>query len=199
MKRRFVGFVLFAVSLTIVLACITVNLYFPEAQVKKTADEIVDEIRKKDAKDAKDKSAPEVIKEEARISQPAGFTLVPAAFAQEETNVSNPSIRALKESMKQRFPSLKPYYDAGHIGENNNGLVEVRDEGGLSLKDKGALRGLVKDENDDRMQLYGEVAKALKIDPGQVGRVQKLFAGSWINAASSGWWVQKENGEWVRK
>jgi uncharacterized protein YdbL (DUF1318 family) len=81
----------------------------------------------------------------------------------------------------------------------SNGLVEVRDEGGLSLKDKGALRGLVKDENDDRMQLYGEVAKALKIDPGQVGRVQKLFAGSWINAASSGWWVQKENGEWVRK
>ena len=199
MKKRFVSFAVFAVSLTVALACITVNLYFPEAQVKQTADEIVNEIRKKDAKDAKDKTAQEVIKEEAGISQFGGFTLVPAAFAQEETTVSNPSIRALKESMKQRFPSLKPYYDAGRIGETNAGLVEVRDEGGLSLKDKGALRGLVRDENDDRMKLYAEVAKALKIDSGQVGRVRKLFAGSWINAASSGWWVQKENGEWVKK
>jgi uncharacterized protein YdbL (DUF1318 family) len=199
MKKRILSFAVFSLSLTIVLACITVNLYFPEAQVKQTADEIVNEIRKKDAKDAKDRSAQEVIKEEAETSWPGGFTLVPAAFAQEETSVSNPSIRALKESMRQRFSGLKPHYDAGRIGENNTGLVEVRDEGGLDLKGKAGLRGLVKDENADRLKLYGEVAKALKIDPGQVGRVQKLFAASWINAASTGWWVQNDNGDWVKK
>ena len=196
MKTKFVGLALFALSLTLILACITVNIYFPEATVKKAADEIVDEIRKKDAKD---KTAPEAIKEEVGMSRHAGFTLVPGAFAQEATNVSNPAIRALKEAMKRRFPDLKPLFDAGNIGENNNGLVEVRDEGGLNLKDKAALRGLVKDENSDRMKLYAEVAKALSIDAGQVGRVQKIFAQSWNKAASPGWWVQEDTDEWVRK
>jgi uncharacterized protein YdbL (DUF1318 family) len=196
MKKRLAGSAVLAVSLTIVLACITVNLYFPEAEVKKTADEIVEEIRQKEAKD---KPAPEAVKKEARGSASVGFRLIPAAFAQQETSVSNPAIRALKQAMKQRFPSLKPFYDADRIGESNTGLVEVREEGGLSLKDKAALRGLVKDENDDRMKLYAEVAKALNIDPGQIGRIQKIFAASWINAASPGWWVQEENGEWVKK
>ena len=189
MKTKLVGLVLFAVSLSLVFACITVNIYFPEAAVKKTADEIVDEIRKKD----------ESIKEESRMFRSAGFDFVPVVFAQEETKVSNPAIRALKDAMKQRFPSLKPLFDAGYIGENNNGLVDVRDEGGMNLKDKAALRGLVKDENSDRLKLYAEVAKALNIDAGQVGRVQKIFAESWNKAASPGWWVQKDTGEWVNK
>jgi len=196
MKTKFVGLALFALSLSLILACITVNIYFPEATVKKAADEIVDEIRKKDAEK---KTAPETIKEESGMPRHAGFSLVPVVFAQEATNVSNPAIRALKDAMKQRFLSLNPLFDAGNIGENNNGLLEVRDEGGLNLKDKAALRGLVKDENSDRMKLYAEVAKALNIDASQVGRVQKIFAESWNKAASQGWWVQKDTGEWVKK
>ena len=196
MKTKFVGLALFALSFTLILACITVNIYFPEATVKKAADEIVDEIRKKEAKDTTD---PEAIKEGAGMSRRAGFTLVPAVFAQEATTVSNPAIRALKDTMKRRFPSLKPLLDAGNIGENNKGLVDIRDEGGLNLKDKAALRGLVKDENGDRMKLYAEVAKALNIDASQVGRIQKIFAESWNKAASPGWWVQKDTGEWIKK
>jgi len=196
MKTKFVGLAMFALSFTLILACITVNIYFPEATVKKAADEIVDEIRKKEAQD---KTDPEAIKEGAGMSGHAGFTLVPAAFAQEATNVSNPAIRALKDAMKKRFPGLKPLLDAGNIGENNKGLIDVREESGLNLKDKAALRGLVKDENSDRMKLYAEVAKALNIDASQVGRIQKIFAESWNKAASPGWWVQKETGEWIKK
>ena len=196
MKRKHVGFGAAAAALTLVLACITVNIYFPEATVKKVADEIVEEIRKKDVKD---KTAPEVIKEEARTARSAGFSFVPAAFAQQETTVSNPAIRALKDSMKQRFLSLMPLYDAGNIGETNDGLVEIRDESGLDLKAKATLRGLVKDENSDRTKLYAEVAKALNIEASQIGRIQKIFAESWQNAASPGWWIQKENGEWAKK
>ncbi|HUU37706.1 MAG TPA: YdbL family protein [Candidatus Desulfaltia sp.] len=196
MKRKHVGFGAAAAALTLVLACITVNIYFPEATVKKVADEIVEEIRKKDVKD---KTAPEVIKEEARTARSAGFSFVPAAFAQQETTVSNPAIRALKDSMKQRFLSLMPLYDAGNIGETNDGLVEIRDESGLDLKAKATLRGLVKDENSDRTKLYAEVAKALNIEASQIGRIQKIFAESWQNAAAPGWWIQKENGEWAKK
>jgi uncharacterized protein YdbL (DUF1318 family) len=191
-----IGLAALAAAVLTVLACITVNIYFPEATVKKAADEIVDEIRKKDAQD---KTAPETIKKEARLGGGVGFTFVPSAFAQQETNVSNPAIRALKDAMKQRFPSLKPFFDAGNVGENNNGFLDIRDEGALNLKDKAALRNLVKDENADRTKLYAEVAKALNIEASQIGRIQKIFAASWANAAAAGWWVQKESGEWAKK
>ncbi len=193
MKTRKVGFAACAAAFTLVLACITVNIYFPEAAVKKTADEIVDEIRKQDAN-----KAPEV-KKVARTAPASGFTLVPMAFAQQETTVSNPAIRALKDSMKQRFPSLKPFYEGGNIGETNTGLVDVRDDSALNLKDKSTLRGLVKDENADRMNLYGEVAKALNIKASEIPRIQKLFAQSWQNAAQTGWWIQNEAGAWAKK
>ena len=101
--------------------------------------------------------------------------------------------------MKNRFPALKPYFDGSNVGETNKGMVEVRDEAGLNLQAKAALRNLVKDENGDRTKLYAEVAKSLNIEASQIERIQKIFAESWIKAASSGWWVQKDAGEWVKK
>ncbi len=196
MKLKHLAIGAAAAGLTLGLACITVNIYFPEATVRQAADEIVNEIREKDTKD---KTASEVIKQEATPLRSTGFSFVPAAFAQQETTVSNPAIRALKDSMKKRFPSLKPFYDSSNVGETNNGLVEVRDESGLDLKTKSTLRGVVKDENSDRMKLYAEVAKALNIEASQIDRVQKIFAESWQDAASAGWWIQNESGEWVKK
>jgi uncharacterized protein YdbL (DUF1318 family) len=195
MKSKVIGLAVFAASLSLALACITVNIYFPEAAVKQAASEIVDEVRQQNVQD---KTQPEPVKKQT-VSRNEGFSLVPAAFAQQETTVSTPTIRALKDSLKQRFPALKPYYDAGNVGENNNGFVDVRDDSALSLKDKAALRDLVRDENNDRTKLYAEVAKALNVDPGQVSRVQKIFAQSWISNAAPGWWVQKDNGEWAKK
>lgn len=194
MRKRTALLTLLTAGVTFIIACITVNIYFPEATVKKAAEEIVDEIRKKDEKEKQ-----EAIKSPEAFFRRPGFSLVPMAWAQEETSVSTPAIRALKDSLKNRFPSLKPYFDGGNIGETNKGLVEIRDESGLNLKDKAALRNLVKDENADRMKLYAEVAKALNIDPGQLERVQKIFAESWIRNASPGWWVQNEGGQWVKK
>jgi uncharacterized protein YdbL (DUF1318 family) len=183
-----------AAGLVFILACITVNIYFPEATVKQAAEEIVSEIRKKDA----EKSG-EAVKKLASLPERAPFSLVPSAYAQEATSVSTPAIRALKESMKSRFPALKPYFDGGNVGETNKGLLEVRDEAGLSLQAKGALRNLVKDENGDRTKLYAEVAKALNIESSQIEKIQKIFAENWIKSAAAGWWVQQEDGAWVKK
>ena len=195
MKKRYAVGAIAAAGLVFVLACITVNIYFPEATVKQAAAEIVDEIRKKDA----EKTGEDVIKKLPSLQESAPFSLVPAAYAQEVTNVSTPAIRALKESMKTRFAVLKPYYDGGNVGESNMGMVEIRDEAGLNLQAKAALRNLVKDENNDRTELYAEVAKALGIEASQIERIQKIFAEEWIKNASVGWWIQQEDGAWVKK
>jgi uncharacterized protein YdbL (DUF1318 family) len=195
MRKRYALGTAAAVGLLFILACITVNIYFPEATVKQAAAQIVDEIRKTDA----EKKAPEATLQLPTLREAGPFSLVPAAFAQEETSVSTPAIRALKESMKARFAALKPYFDGGNIGETNKGMLDVRDETGLNLQAKAALRNLVKDENGDRTKLYAEVAKALNIEASQIEKIQKIFAAEWAKSAAVGWWIQQEDGAWIKK
>lgn len=192
MRKRYALGTTAAAGLVVALACITVNIYFPEATVKQAAAEIVDEIRKTEM----EKKAADAL----TAIPPAGpFSLVPAAYAQEATSVSTPAIRALKESMTNRFASLRPYFEAGNVGETNKGTLEVRDEAGLNLQAKAALRNLVKDENGDRAKLYIEVAKALGIEASQIERIEKIFAAEWVKSAAAGWWVQAEDGAWAKK
>jgi len=173
-------------------ACITVNIYFPESVVKKTAEDIVNEVR------GADKTIKDEVKKDEKIFS-AGFSLVSSLYAQQETEVTTPGIRALKESIKERFGRLVPHFDAGRIGETNDGSLGILNEDGLSLQNKSALRKLVKDENQDRRDLYAEVAKALNIDTGQIDRVQKIFAEQWIGKAHAGWMIQNAEGAWVKK
>jgi uncharacterized protein YdbL (DUF1318 family) len=186
-------------------SCLTINIYFPEAEVQKTADEIVKEIReskgeKKEEKKEEKKNVSDVGKaQQILFARGNSFSFIPAAYAQKEVEVSTPAIRALKESLKARFPQLRPFFDKGNIGETNDGFIQIKDEAGLNLKEKALLRNLEKDENGDRRNLYAEVAKALDVDPSQINRVRKIFAERWIKEAKAGWWVQKENGEWVKK
>lgn len=186
MRQKALKLAVISASLLFFFSCLTINIYFPEAEVKKTADEIVSDVRKSDEdKEEKEKKA--------------SFSLIPAAYAQQETEVTNPKIRALKQSLKDRFPKLEPFFQGGNIGEKNDGFIEVRDESTLNLQQKSVLRNLVRDENGDRKNLYDEVATALNIEASQIIRVQKIFAERWIQAAKSGWWIQKENGQWVKK
>jgi uncharacterized protein len=173
-------------------ACITVNIYFPEAAVKKTAEEIVNEVR------GSDKSIKDDVKKD-EVKKSAGFSLVPRLYAQQETEVTTPRIRAIKESIKGRFDKLVPHFDAVRIGETKDGNLQVLNEDGLSLQDRSVLRKLVTDENQDRRDLYAEVAQALDIDAGQIGKVRQIFAEQWIGKAHAGWMIQKADGSWVKK
>jgi uncharacterized protein YdbL (DUF1318 family) len=190
MRKKLWGSMILAPGLLAILACVTINIYFPEATVKKVAEDIVEEVRRPAEKEKNNKAA--------TVSMES-FSFVPAAYAQQETEVSTPAIRAIKESLKDRFPRLEPYFERGSLGESNAGFVEIRDESGLSLKEKGELRNLVKDENADRGNLYAEVARALNIEASQIPRIQKIFASSWIKNSRPGWWIQQEDGEWIKK
>jgi uncharacterized protein YdbL (DUF1318 family) len=172
------------------IACVTINIYFPEATVQKTAEEIVDEVRKSEEEGKK--------KQEKDMAQ-SSFSFIPAVYAQQEETVSTPKIRAIKQSLKEKEPLLRPFFDQGNIGEANDGFIQIRSEDNLSLKDKADLRRLIKEVNSDRESLYAEVAKALNIEESQIPRIQKIFAKSWIGNSRPGWWVQKDDGEWIRK
>ncbi|MDH5466700.1 MAG: YdbL family protein [Candidatus Aminicenantes bacterium] len=200
MRLKSLKWISASLALLFLLSCITVNIYFPEAEVKKAAEEIVDEIRKgEEEKEKKDKKVQMMELDQMSLSLGSSSLLLPSVYAQQETQVSTPKIRALKQSLKERFPKLKPFFDSGNIGETNDGFIKLRDESGLNLKDKALLRNLVNDENNDRRNMYAEVAVAMEIDASQVSRIQKIFAQLWVKDAQPGWWIQKENGEWVKK
>jgi len=183
-------FTIFVILFVWAIACVTINIYFPEAAVQKTAEEIVDEVRKSEEEGKK--------KQEKDIVQ-SSFSLIPAVYAQEEETVSTPKIRALKQSLKDKEPLLRPFFNQGNIGEANDGFIKIRSEDNLNLKDKADLRRLTKEVSSDRESLYAEVAKALNIEESQIPRIQKIFAKRWIENSRPGWWIQKDDGEWIRK
>ena len=162
--------------LLLIFACVTINIYFPAEKVESVAGEIVKEIRGEE-EDAKDSSLKN--KEDSQFRQTISVFLCPVAYAEDVVTVSNPTIRALKQKMKARFIQIKPFYKKGMLKEGENGYLSIGSTEGLGLKDKRNLKALVDAENRDRKSLYSEVAKALKIDPGQAGRIADIFAKEW--------------------
>ena len=165
-------------------ACVTINIYFPAEKVESVAGEIVRDIRtpegeKPEMKPPGDKQG--YLPGTFRLA----FSFFPSkAWAQENvTEVSNATIRALKSKMKSRYQQLKPFFRQGALSEGSNGYLDIADTSKLGLKEKRDLRALVDAENQDRKQLYNEVAKALKIDSAQVDRVAQIFATEWKKTA----------------
>ena len=189
--------------LALIAGCVTVNVYFPAAQVEKTAEKIVDEIyqEKKEPPKQEPTEKPrssndgDTIRGIVRLAR---FGPAPA-FAEEATTVSNAAIRGLKEQIGQRHQELLPFYQQGQVGITRDGFLEVRDTSGLGLPQVAALKKLVGADNAARRQLYEEVAKALNLKPEQVSQIRQIFAKQWRDKAQAGWAVQGDDGQWVRK
>jgi len=186
--------------LFILVACVTINIYFPAAAVEKAADQIVQETwGDNGAQPVPDKQEKQGLLN--YWNRVAGFIIGPStAHAQEaDINVTTPAIRALKGTIADRAGSIKPYMDTGNVGIGGNGLLVVRTTDGLSLKDKAAVTRLVDAENKDRMALYREIAEANGFSPDRIADIQRIFAASWIKQARGGWWVQSEGGAWSQR
>ena len=157
-------------------ACVTINIYFPAEKVESVAGKIVHDIRgEKEEKETQPKGD----KQSALAILIAQMLSPSTAYAQEVTDVSNPTIRGLKEKMKARYPAMKPYYQNGTLKEGNDGYAGIAKAKGLGLKKKRDIKALVDAENKDRRQLYQEVAKAMNIDPNQMNQVAEIFAKEW--------------------
>jgi len=190
-------------ALAIVAGCVTVNVYFPAAQVEKTAERIVDEVYQ-DRKDQKESPGQEPAEKPRSSNEGDAFRGIvrialfgpSPAFAEEAATVSNAAIRGLKEQIGRRHAELLPYYQQGRVGITKDGFLEVRGTGGLELPQVAAMKRLVDADNGARRQLYEEVAKALNLKPDQVPQVRRIFAKQWRDKAQAGWAVQADDGQW---
>ncbi len=200
-SRRFPLSVLTLFAL--IAGCVTVNVYFPAAQVERTAEKIVDEVYREKAAPPAQPPAEKPQSSNGRgifcsVSRLARIGAAPA-HAQEATTVSNATIRGLKEQIGQRHQELLPYYQQGQVGVTKDGFLEVRGTDGLGLPQVASLKRLVDADNAARRHLYEEVAKALNLTTKQVPQVRAIFAKQWRDKAQAGWAVQGDDGKWGRK
>jgi uncharacterized protein YdbL (DUF1318 family) len=179
-------------GLALLLACVTVNVYFPAKEVERRAGDIVDDIRRDQS------AAPAPVAPQSFLTPfPGGWSFTGTAWAQKEPE--SPAVSALKKQIRERFPRLAPLYQKGALGENNQGWLEIRDLNNLSPAEKNEVKPLADAENRDRRALYLEVAKSMNVSPDQLIKVQRIFAEKWQQSASPGWWIQKGDGAWVQK
>ena len=95
----------------------------------------------------------------------------------------------IKGRMKARLPALAALKSQGVIGEDRQGYLAFR-------KADQSQETLIKEENDDRRQVYAAIAKQQGVDVVLVGSRRALqIAGQ----ASAGTWLQKPDGTWYQK
>jgi uncharacterized protein YdbL (DUF1318 family) len=99
-------------------------------------------------------------------------------------------LSVLRKHQEQRLPALDALKASGVVGENNQGLVEVRGNAG----DYAA--NLVADENHDRGVVYALFARKYNMAPEEVGlrRARKI-----AEKSKPGIWLQAPDGTWYQK
>lgn len=185
-------------------ACVTINVYFPEAAAEQAADRIIDKVRGEptatdDTGASLESSEPPA--EPVLIAAARHFVsfMIADAHAQGAVDFDKPSPEktALENSLAKRFPQLKPYFDSGAIGANETGAIEIRDRNLVPLKDRNALLQLVTAQNNDWNALYAEIAR-VNDHPEWEDDIRATFADRWVAKADAGWWY-KEGGSWKQK
>jgi uncharacterized protein YdbL (DUF1318 family) len=181
----------FMLSVIIFAACVTVNIYFPAAEVRQAAEEIAKDVRgQESSQDPADTGA----------GEPQSFlNLIGTAYAQQELDISNATIRQIKERMKARYAQLVPFLKQGVIGESAKGFMIIRDTSSIDLKARAEVNRQVSAENSDRTALYSAVSKALNVSGSELARVQEIFAKEWQKTAPAGTWIESESGKWEQR
>lgn len=182
-------------SVLMLAACVTINVYFPEAAAEKAADRFIRDVLGDEVP-----AAPSTEPQAARTQWWQALSPVGVAHAQSpDIDINTPQIQSIKERMAQRQREhLAAWFDAGAIGFSNDGLVEIRDRSAVSLSDRRNLERVVGEENSDRNAVYREIAIA-NGHPEWEDDIRKTFARQWIANARSGWYYQTQDGNWTQK
>jgi uncharacterized protein YdbL (DUF1318 family) len=210
MLKRFLAYPFMALGL---VACVTINIYFPAAAAEEAARTIVRDVLGEEAQPKQEDSSP---KEESKKDDQQSlqeifqstlsnsltgifdFLLPPAQAAQPNIDIESPAIRKLRGSMSSRQSGLAPHYRSGALGFTNNGLVAVRNLKLVPLRDRNKVKKMVADENGDRKALYAEIARA-NGQPQWEKNIRDTFARVWVEEVPKGYWYQNSKGVWRQK
>jgi uncharacterized protein YdbL (DUF1318 family) len=217
-----------ALTSLILVACVTINVYFPAAAAEKAADQIIDRVTSGATQSGSGSAAPaQPAAPAAPATQPAAASstppkaaapraqhsmlarlagealdrLIPAAYAQANANldITSSEIRVITASMQARFDQLEKYFASGAVGLTNDGLIELRDAAAVPLAERAVAKRLVAEDNRDRAALYTEIARANE-HPEWETDIRKIFARRWVErGAKPGWYYQNAAGAWAQK
>jgi len=189
-------------------AIITVNVYFPEKEVKEAYKELEKELMTPESPGQEPKSKPE--------GKPEGsskFELISSAYAQEPGLADNiaqivkrmPEVVNAYKEMGARLPAIDKLRDSGAVGEGKDGLLVVRDEKLMTPEGK----RLLDVENGNRRTVMNGMARAIirinRVPENDSNLKQVLpqaveqFAALRRDSAKKGWWIQDQYGSWTRK
>ena len=197
-------------TLLVSCAIITVNIYFPEKDVKEAYKVLEKELMT--PQEMKPEGKPEE-KPQTSSRNLLRFEWIAPAYAQVSELADQiadivkkmPDVVAAYRQMGQRLPQTERLRDSGAVGEGKNGLLVVRDEKLLTPAD----RALVAAENENRRTVMSGMAKAIvrlnRVPENDQNLKQVMpqaveqFAAIRQSSAKKGWWVQDTYGNWTRK
>ena len=107
--------------------------------------------------------------------------LTPMATAQD--------LGTVRQQMEQRLPEIDQAKASGHVGENNQGLLTMRQE-------SPEIGKLVAAENADRLTVYAAIARQTGATPAAVAQARARQIAS---QSAPGIWLQKPDGTWYQK
>lgn len=186
-----------------VAACVTINVYFPEAAAEQAATQFISGVlsteQEADAT-AVEGGETSFISTKQRGFDPLAF-LIPAAHAQQGVNIdiNTPPIRAIQDRMRARQQNeLQPFFEAGAVGYGRDAMLVIRDRSAVGLADRSKLERVVAADNQDRAAVYREIAVA-NGHPEWEDEIRSTFAKEWVQQAQAGWYYQNAAGDWVQK
>jgi uncharacterized protein YdbL (DUF1318 family) len=205
MKRKVYLIVSALFFIVVSCAVITVNIYFPEKDVKEAYKTLENELMKPEENKPENKP-------ESKPESTIRFDLISSAYAQEpgladkiaEIVKKMPDVVNAYKEMGERISNIDRLRDSGAVGEAKSGLLVPR-EGTLSPADK----KLVDMENENRKTVMKGMAKAIiRINRAQendaninqvMPQAADQFASIRRDSAKKGWWIQNPDGNWVKK
>ena len=133
----------------------------------------------------------------------AGLLLSLGALANEDItginiDIANPMTIVIKHAKQQRFSRLVRFYEPGIVGQLKNGDLAVRDGSRLTLVQRQTAEKLIDADNSDRQALIASVAQAYKREDA-IPAIRAALAKRWADEMKSGWWLQDEQGNWIKK
>lgn len=122
--------------------------------------------------------------------KPTLFFILVTVLLSPALSLSAVDLGQLKRDMKERLPAIEALWQAGKIGENNQGFLSPRASLGP------AEAKLVEAENADRRIVYRAIASSTQTTPEKVGAQR---AAQISERAAKGLWLHDAQGRWYQK